>query len=54
MKSRRLRAVTVYLPITYIEILDKLVKKKFYSNRSDAIRSAVRDLVMKESKLLQE
>jgi len=43
-----LKILTVHLPDAYIEGLNKLVDLKFYPNRSEAIRVAIRDLLRKE------
>jgi len=40
-----LRLITVFLPEPYIQKLDKLVLNKYYPNRAEAIRIAVRDLI---------
>jgi len=43
-----MRLITLYLPETYIYALDKLVDERFYPNRAEAIRIAVRDLLSDE------
>lgn len=43
-----MRLITLYLPETYIHALDKLVDDRFYPNRAEAIRIAVRDLLSDE------
>jgi len=43
-----LKPVTVKLPDALIQGLDELVEKGSYPNRSEAIRSAVRDLLRRE------
>jgi len=40
-----LRLITLHLPEHYIKALDELVEKKYYPNRAEAIRTAVRDLL---------
>ena len=40
-----MRAITVFLPISDIEDLDELVKRKIYPHRAEAIRLAVKDLI---------
>lgn len=40
--------ITVHLPKPYVEALDNLVKAGMYGCRADAIRAAVRDLVLEE------
>jgi len=44
----RLVIVTVHLPKIYVDKLEELVKRKLYTNRSEAIRMAVRDFIFKE------
>jgi len=43
-------ALSVHLPEPYVDAIDVLVAKGFYMNRSEAVRSAVRDLIMREMK----
>ncbi|MFB0544667.1 MAG: ribbon-helix-helix domain-containing protein [Asgard group archaeon] len=43
-----MRLVTVHLPVELIEGLDFLVRSQRYPNRSEAIRSAIRDLLKEE------
>jgi len=43
-------ALSVHLPEAYVDAIDVLVAKGFYMNRSEVIRSAVRDLIMREMK----
>ncbi|UYP47750.1 hypothetical protein NEF87_004035 [Candidatus Lokiarchaeum ossiferum] len=43
--------LTVYIPEAYIETLDLLVNEKLFPNRSEAIRTAVRDLIRNEIQL---
>jgi len=40
-----MKAISLKLPEVYIEGLDELVRKRFYPNRAEAIRMAVRDLL---------
>lgn len=44
----RLKLITLYLPETYIKALDQLVDERFYPNRAEAIRVAIRDLISAE------
>jgi antitoxin ParD1/3/4 len=39
------KLITLYLPEPYIKALDSLVNERFYPNRAEAIRVAVRDLL---------
>jgi Arc/MetJ-type ribon-helix-helix transcriptional regulator len=53
-----MKLITLYLPEPYIEALDQLVNERFYPNRAEAIRVAIRDLIRSEvwrrSKLVKE
>ena len=40
-----MKLITLYLPETYIKALDQLVDERFYPNRAEAIRVAIRDLI---------
>jgi len=44
-----MKLITLYLPEPYIRALDGLVERKYYPNRAEAIRIAVRDLLREES-----
>jgi Arc/MetJ-type ribon-helix-helix transcriptional regulator len=39
------KLITLHIPEIYLESLEELVKKKYYPNRAEAIRVAVRDLL---------
>lgn len=43
------KLITLHLPEPYIRALDDLVKQKYYPNRAEAIRTAVRDLLSVEA-----
>jgi antitoxin ParD1/3/4 len=43
-----LKLITLYVPETYLKALDQLVVERFYPNRAEAIRVAIRDLVSDE------
>ena len=43
-----MKMITLYLPEPYIEALNQLVNEKFYPNRAEAIRVAIRDLINDE------
>jgi len=45
----QMRLITLYLPEPYIKALDRLVNEKYYPNRAEAIRVAVRDLLSVEA-----
>ena len=42
------KLITLYVPETYLKALDQLVGERFYPNRAEAIRVAIRDLVNDE------
>jgi len=42
------KLITLHIPEIYLENLEELVKKKYYPNRAEAIRVAVRDLLNDE------
>lgn len=45
-----MKLITLFLPVPYIEALDRLVnEKRVYPNRAEAIRVAVRDLLNSEA-----
>jgi antitoxin ParD1/3/4 len=43
-----MKLITLYLPEPYIKLLDQLVNERFYPNRAEAIRVAIRDLINNE------
>ncbi len=43
-----MKLITLYLPEPYIKALDSLVDDRYYPNRAEAIRVAVRDLLNTE------
>ena len=43
-----MKLITLYLPETYLKALDQLVNERFYPNRAEAIRVAIRDLINDE------
>jgi antitoxin ParD1/3/4 len=43
-----MKLITLYLPEPYIKALDQLVNEKFYPNRAEAIRVAIRDMINTE------
>ena len=44
-----MKLITLYLPEPYIKALDGLVSERYYPNRAEAIRVAVRDLLKVEA-----
>ena len=43
-----MKLVTVHLPEVYLAVLDNLVRQGQYSSRSEAIRTAIRDMIKDE------
>ncbi|MHA1310868.1 MAG: ribbon-helix-helix domain-containing protein [Candidatus Helarchaeota archaeon] len=43
-----MQLITLHLPVSYLEGIEELVKKRVYPNRSELIRVAVRDLLKSE------
>ncbi len=43
-----MKVVTICLPESYIDGMDKLIKQAMYPNRSEVIRIAIRDLLVDE------
>jgi len=44
-KVTPVKLITLHIPEVYLESLQELVRKKYYPNRAEAIRVAVRDLL---------
>ena len=42
------KLITLHIPEIYLQDLEELVAKKYYPNRAEAIRIAVRDLLSDE------
>ena len=43
-----MKLITLYIPEPYIKALDRLVDERYYPNRAEAIRVAIRDLLAEE------
>jgi len=43
-----MKLITLYIPEPYIKALDRLVDERYYPNRAEAIRVAIRDLLSVE------
>jgi Arc/MetJ-type ribon-helix-helix transcriptional regulator len=43
-----MKFITLYVPEPYLKALDQLVNEKYYPNRAEAIRTAIRDLLTEE------
>jgi hypothetical protein len=48
LEEDELKLITLYVPETYLRALDQLVDERFYPNRAEAIRVAIRDLINDE------
>lgn len=48
-----MKAVTVFVPEEYLEAMERLVETHHFPNRSEAIRSAIRDMIKAEYRLTQ-
>lgn len=48
------KLITLYLPETWVKILDELVKKGIYKSRAEAIRTAIKDSINLELKPITE
>jgi len=42
------KLITLYLPEPYLKALQSLVDERYYPNRAEAIRVAIRDLLSSE------
>ena len=47
-----MKMITLYLPEKYLELLDEIIDAGHFPNRSEAIRSGVRDLIRNEFSLI--
>lgn len=43
-----MKLITLHVPEPYLKALDQLVNEKYYPNRAEAIRTAIRDLLAVE------
>lgn len=48
LRGSEMKLITLYLPELYLKALDRLVNERFYPNRAEAIRVAVRDMIREE------
>ncbi len=48
LRGSEMKLITLYLPESYLKALDRLVNERFYPNRAEAIRVAVRDMIREE------
>ncbi len=47
-RGGKMKLITIHLPELYIKDLDELVDDNYYPNRAEAIRVAVRDMLVTE------
>jgi Arc/MetJ-type ribon-helix-helix transcriptional regulator len=47
-RTYRMKVISVHLPEPYLQIIDELVRQKYYLSRADVIRTALHDLIVKE------
>lgn len=52
-KKISMKRVPLNLQVKFVEFIDKLVELEIYTSRNEAIRSAVKDFIAKESNFLQ-
>lgn len=43
-----MKLITLYIPEPYLKALDRLINERYYPNRAEAIRVAIRDLLSME------
>ncbi|MEX2703494.1 MAG: ribbon-helix-helix domain-containing protein [Candidatus Baldrarchaeota archaeon] len=43
-----MKRISVRLPASYIETLERLVREGYFNNKSDAVRKAIERLINKE------
>ena len=53
-KGEKMVLISVHLPKQMLEELDELVKRGVFPSRSEAIRIAIRDLLLRESERLSK
>lgn len=44
-----MKLITLYVPEPYLKTLDQLIAAGIYPNRAEAIRTAIRDLLVDET-----
>lgn len=45
---RSMKLITIHLPESYLRDIDILVSERYYPNRAEAIRAAIRDMLATE------
>jgi len=48
VSGRKMALISVHIPVQMLQELDDLVKTGAYPSRSEAIRVAIRDLILRE------
>jgi len=48
VSGRKMMLISVHIPVQMLQELDDLVKTGVYPSRSEAIRVAIRDLILRE------
>ena len=48
VSERKMALISVHIPVQMLQELDDLVKTGAYPSRSEAIRVAIRDLILRE------
>ena len=48
VSGRKMMLISVHIPVQMLQELDDLVKTGAYPSRSEAIRIAIRDLILRE------
>jgi antitoxin ParD1/3/4 len=43
-----MKLITLHIPEPYLKALDRLINERYYPNRAEAIRVAIRDLLSME------
>jgi Arc/MetJ-type ribon-helix-helix transcriptional regulator len=47
-RTGRMKVISVHVPEPYLQVMDELVRRKYYLSRADVIRTALHDLIEKE------
>jgi antitoxin ParD1/3/4 len=47
-RTYRMKVISVHVPEPYLQVMDELVRRKYYLSRADVIRTALHDLIEKE------
>lgn len=49
-----MKMISIFLPELYLEAIEDLIREGHFPNRSEAIRMAIRDLILKERNLVSQ